>query len=190
MHAAPRVPGCPAASAASPPARLPAAASAASPLPPLLPPLPLASCCLPPTPQTTSTIAAGQWGSLGVDASFDLENFKQGFKIDVTRYEGDDMEFEMRGASCAVRGPSCTLLDLDSIRAGLTSLLLDWRCCCMHGQRSGGRCCCLCASSHLHPTPQHSTARIAATKPHPSCLLDAPAPPPAGGQLAATHHDF
>jgi len=52
--------------------------------------------------QTTSTIAATQWGSLGVDASFDLDKFKQGFQIDVTRYEGDDMEFEMKGVSCAV----------------------------------------------------------------------------------------
>lgn len=58
-----------------------------------------APCCL----QTTSTIAASQWGSLGVDASFDMARFKQGFSIDIKRYEGDDMEFEMKGVSCAVR---------------------------------------------------------------------------------------
>lgn len=56
-------------------------------------------CCL----QTTSTIAASQWGSLGVDASFDMARFKQGFSIDIKRYEGDDMEFEMKEVSCAVR---------------------------------------------------------------------------------------
>lgn len=51
---------------------------------------------------TTSTIAASQWGSLGVDASFDMASFKKGFSIDIKRYEGDDMEFEMKGVSCAV----------------------------------------------------------------------------------------
>ena len=56
-------------------------------------------CCS----QTTSTIAASQWGSLGVDASFDMASFKKGFSIDIKRYEGDDMEFEMKGVSCAVR---------------------------------------------------------------------------------------
>ena len=53
--------------------------------------------------QTTSTIAASQWASLGVDAAFDLEKFKKGFQVDITRYEGYDMEFEMKGVSCAVR---------------------------------------------------------------------------------------
>ncbi|KAI7838406.1 hypothetical protein COHA_007810 [Chlorella ohadii] len=51
---------------------------------------------------TTSTIAATQWASLGVDAAFDLARFKRGFDINITRYEGDDMEFEMKGVSCAV----------------------------------------------------------------------------------------
>ncbi|PSC68794.1 DNA-directed RNA polymerases I and III subunit RPAC1 [Micractinium conductrix] len=51
---------------------------------------------------TTSTIAATQWASLGVDASFDLDSFRRGFNIDITRYEGDDMEFEMKGVSCAL----------------------------------------------------------------------------------------
>ncbi|KAL4433723.1 hypothetical protein ABPG75_000164 [Micractinium tetrahymenae] len=51
---------------------------------------------------TTSTIAASQWGSLGVDASFDMDRFRRGFSIDIKRYEGDDMEFEMKGVSCAV----------------------------------------------------------------------------------------
>lgn len=41
---------------------------------------------------------------MGVDAAFDLARFKRGFDIQVTSYEGDDMEFEMRGVSCAVRG--------------------------------------------------------------------------------------
>lgn len=58
---------------------------------------------LPPPLQTTSTIAATQWASLGVDAAFDLARFKRGFDINITRYEGDDMEFEMKGVSCAVR---------------------------------------------------------------------------------------
>jgi hypothetical protein len=53
--------------------------------------------------QTTSTIASSQWASQGVDASFDMQKFKQEFKINVTRVEGFDMEFEMLGVSCAVR---------------------------------------------------------------------------------------
>jgi len=57
--------------------------------------------------QTTSTIAATQWASLGVDAAFDLARFKRGFDINITRYEGDDMEFEMKGVSCAVRRMPC-----------------------------------------------------------------------------------
>lgn len=65
----------------------------------------LMRCCpVPSLPlQTTSTIAASQWASLGVDAAFDLARFKRGFDINITRYEGDDMEFEMKGVSCAVR---------------------------------------------------------------------------------------
>ncbi|KAI3434531.1 hypothetical protein D9Q98_002604 [Chlorella vulgaris] len=51
---------------------------------------------------TTSTIASGQWASQGVDASFDMQKFKQEFKINVTRVEGFDMEFEMLGVSCAL----------------------------------------------------------------------------------------
>lgn len=61
------------------------------------------NCPYRPLPQTTSTIAASQWGSLGVDASFDMARFREGFSIDIKRYEGDDMEFEMKGVSCAVR---------------------------------------------------------------------------------------
>ena len=59
--------------------------------------------------QTTSTIAATQWASLGVDAAFDLARFKRGFDINITRYEGDDMEFEMKGVSCAVRRMPCNM---------------------------------------------------------------------------------
>ena len=62
-----------------------------------------AAPCPSPPLQTTSTIAATQWASLGVDAAFDLARFKRGFDINITRYEGDDMEFEMKGVSCAVR---------------------------------------------------------------------------------------
>lgn len=39
---------------------------------------------------------------MGVDASFSMDKFKNNFKIDITRYEGGDMEFEMKGISCAV----------------------------------------------------------------------------------------
>ena len=52
--------------------------------------------------QTNSTIAANQYKAAGMDKSFKLAEFKQGLKIDVTRYEGHDMEFEVKGITCAV----------------------------------------------------------------------------------------
>ena len=67
--------------------------------------VPTARRCPAAATQTTSTIAASQWASLGVDASFDLDEFKRGFSINITRYEGHDMEFEMKGVSCAVWPP-------------------------------------------------------------------------------------
>lgn len=53
--------------------------------------------------QTSSTIAANQYRAFGLDSSFSLEKFRQDLKIDVLRYEQDDMEFEVNGISCAVR---------------------------------------------------------------------------------------
>jgi hypothetical protein len=38
----------------------------------------------------------------GVDSSFKLDNFKQGLNIEITKYENHDMEFEIKGISCAV----------------------------------------------------------------------------------------
>lgn len=57
--------------------------------------------------QTTSTVAASQWSSLGVEAGFHTSKFKNGFGIDITRYDGNDMHFEMKGVSCAVRSTRC-----------------------------------------------------------------------------------
>lgn len=51
---------------------------------------------------TTSTIAASQYMSMGVDSAFSLQKFRAGFSIEVNRYEGNEMEFEMKGVSCAV----------------------------------------------------------------------------------------
>lgn len=52
--------------------------------------------------QTSSTIAANQYQSVGVDQSFNLQKFKQGLNIEVLRYDENDMEFEVHGISCAV----------------------------------------------------------------------------------------
>jgi len=52
--------------------------------------------------QTSSTISAAQFQSAGVNSSFNLNQFKEGLKIDVLQYEGDEMEFEVKGISCAV----------------------------------------------------------------------------------------
>lgn len=41
---------------------------------------------------------------MGADHTFSLASFRQNFQIQVTKYEGDDMEFEMKGVSCAVSG--------------------------------------------------------------------------------------
>ncbi|KAL4514328.1 hypothetical protein Ndes2437A_g01045 [Nannochloris sp. 'desiccata'] len=38
----------------------------------------------------------------GVDSSFKLDNFKQSVNIEVTKYENHDMEFEVKGISCAM----------------------------------------------------------------------------------------
>jgi hypothetical protein len=51
--------------------------------------------------QTSSTIAANQYKG-AADGTFKLGDFKQGLNIEVTRYEGYDMEFEVKGISCAV----------------------------------------------------------------------------------------
>ena len=48
-------------------------------------------------------MSANQYMAAGVDSTFSLEGFKKGFNISITRYEGDEMEFEMKGVSCAVR---------------------------------------------------------------------------------------
>jgi DNA-directed RNA polymerase I and III subunit RPAC1 len=37
-----------------------------------------------------------------VDAGFQAGKFKEGFGIDITRYDGNDMQFELKGVSCAV----------------------------------------------------------------------------------------
>eukprot|EP00887_Chlorella_sp_A99_P005135 scaffold25.g5135.t1 len=51
---------------------------------------------------TNSTLAANQYMAAGVDHAFSLPRFKRDFSINITRYEGPDMEFEMKGASCAL----------------------------------------------------------------------------------------
>jgi hypothetical protein len=51
--------------------------------------------------QTSSSLASTTIP--GVDTSFKLDNFKQGLNIEVTKYENHDMEFEVKGISCAVR---------------------------------------------------------------------------------------
>lgn len=53
--------------------------------------------------QTNSTIAANQYDAFGINTAFSLEKFRKQLKIDVLRYEQDDMEFEIQGVSCAVR---------------------------------------------------------------------------------------
>jgi len=50
--------------------------------------------------QTSSSLASTTLP--GVDSSFKLDNFKQGLNIEVTKYENHDMEFEIKGISCAV----------------------------------------------------------------------------------------
>jgi len=52
--------------------------------------------------QTSSTISAAQFRAAGVDSSFKLDRFKQGLSINVLSYNQDDMEFEVKGISCAV----------------------------------------------------------------------------------------
>ena len=39
---------------------------------------------------------------MGTGNVFSLERFKAGLDIKITKYEGDDMEFELKGVSCAV----------------------------------------------------------------------------------------
>lgn len=51
---------------------------------------------------TNSTIAANQYRASGIDKSFKLGSFKQGLNIEITRYEGHDMEFEVKGITCAM----------------------------------------------------------------------------------------
>lgn len=70
------------------------------PPPPPLTPHPSAGLFL----QTSSTIAANQYQGAGGQGSFKLDAFKQGLNIEVTRYEAHDMEFEVKGISCAVSG--------------------------------------------------------------------------------------
>jgi DNA-directed RNA polymerase I and III subunit RPAC1 len=52
--------------------------------------------------QTSSTISAGQYAAAGEARTFDLAAFKAGLRVDVARYEGDEMEFEVGGLSCAM----------------------------------------------------------------------------------------
>ena len=59
-----------------------------------------------------------------MDASFDLDSFRRGFNIDITRYEGDDMEFEMKGVSCAV---SAAQLAARARHARAVCTRSDWR---------------------------------------------------------------
>ena len=71
-----------------------------------LPPRPpLASLC--PRTQTSSTQAVGQWAALGSEGAFDPRAFKQQLDIKITKYEDYDMEFELKGVSCAVRRAAC-----------------------------------------------------------------------------------
>ena len=60
--------------------------------------------------QTNSTLAANQYMASGADHAFNLTTFKKGFSIKITKYQGTDMEFEMKGASCAVRRCCCCRL--------------------------------------------------------------------------------
>ena len=52
--------------------------------------------------QTESTLSAHQYAPMGASQAFSLAKFKKGLNITITKYEGDDMEFEMKGISCAV----------------------------------------------------------------------------------------
>lgn len=38
----------------------------------------------------------------GIDHAFDFESFKSGFDINITKYQGSDMEFEIKGITCAM----------------------------------------------------------------------------------------
>ncbi|GAB4819550.1 hypothetical protein N2152v2_006967 [Parachlorella kessleri] len=51
---------------------------------------------------TESTLSAHQYAPMGTSQAFSLAKFKKGFNITITKYEGDDMEFELKGISCAM----------------------------------------------------------------------------------------
>ena len=106
-------------------------------------------------------MSANQYMAAGVDSAFSLEGFKKGFDISITRYEGDEMEFEMKGVSCAVsKGEDRVLLRQWQATDPLGALL--GRAGLGLGPRSQ-------ALPHPHPPTPH---------------LVTPA-----GQLSAAHHD-
>ena len=60
-------------------------------------------------------MASSQFMAIGLDSTFDMKMFQQGFSIDITKCNGNDMEFEMQGVSCAVR-PAFSLPPIFSTR--------------------------------------------------------------------------
>lgn len=56
----------------------------------------------PPFNQTNSSMTDVEFMASDEPNVFDMARFKKGFSIDITRYEGDDMTFHMKGISCAV----------------------------------------------------------------------------------------
>ncbi|KAL6779386.1 hypothetical protein ACKKBG_A12120 [Auxenochlorella protothecoides x Auxenochlorella symbiontica] len=51
---------------------------------------------------TNSSMTDVEFMASDVPNIFDMARFKKGFSIDITRYEGNDMTFHMKGISCAV----------------------------------------------------------------------------------------
>jgi len=52
--------------------------------------------------QTSSSIASSQFQSVGIESKFSIQEFKKNLKIDIRKYDGYDMEFEIEGISCSV----------------------------------------------------------------------------------------
>lgn len=51
---------------------------------------------------TESTVSAHQYMSMGSDNKFDIKKFREKLRIDINSYEGDEMEFELKGVTCAM----------------------------------------------------------------------------------------
>lgn len=51
---------------------------------------------------TETVAAANAYAALGIDNSFTMDGFRQEFRVDVTSYSEEAMEFEMQGAGAAV----------------------------------------------------------------------------------------